>query len=387
MTMPAPHKPLFLLTGLWGVASPLVWLWPGLVADPVFWHLHEFFFGMAAAAIGGYLLIAAPHWTGRRIGRRALCGLIIAWLAGRGAEILLGPNTVATWGLAVSYPILLAGLLLPPLLRARAWPKLWMAAVPMAIALADLAVLGARQHGTLSPNAPLCLALGFAGLIGFVGGRIVLAFTNSRINLITPTVQLPARTTAGRLAAAAVGLAVLCLITDTTQVLAGVLLCFAALLQVIRLAGWQTPAIMTQTDILMLHMAWAWLTVGLGLVGVALIWPQVLSLTAYLHALTTGAMGSMIFAIAARPFMPRLSGRLVAPPDLSVAFALLTVATALRIFAPDTEVMRVSGLQGAAILWVCAWALFVLRILRQWHYPAPFPILSADLGRKSGALR
>jgi uncharacterized protein involved in response to NO len=144
---------------------------------------------------------------------------------------------------------------------------------------------------------------------------------------------------------------------------------------------------MTQTDILMLHMAWAWLTIGLGLVGMALMWPQVFSLTAYLHALTTGAMGSMIFAIAARPFMPRLSGRLVAPADLSVAFALITVATALRIFAPDTEVMGVSGLQGAAALWVCAWALFELRILRHWHHPAPFPILSADLGRKSGALR
>ncbi len=369
------------------MASPLVWLWPGLVADPVFWHLHEFFFGMAAAAIGGYLLIAAPHWTGQRIGRPALCGLIIAWLAGRGAAMLIGPNTVAAWGLAASYPILLAGLLLRPLLRARAWPKLWMAAVPLALAAADLAVLVTRQQGAASPNAPLYLTLGFAGLIGLVGGRIVPAFTHSRITLLAAPPIRPRRTPIGGLAAAALGLALLCLSAGMAQGWAGGLLCFAGLLQALRLAGWHTRTIAKQPDILMLHLAWAWLAIGLGLVGAALIWPQVFAMTTDLHALTTGAMGSMIFAIAARPFMPRHLGRLVAPADLSVAFALITLATALRILAPDADLGGVSGLQGAAILWVCAWLLFVLRMLRHWRTPAPFPLLSADLGRKSAAAR
>jgi uncharacterized protein involved in response to NO len=33
--------------------------------DPVDWHAHEMVFGMASAAIAGFLLMAIPNWTGR----------------------------------------------------------------------------------------------------------------------------------------------------------------------------------------------------------------------------------------------------------------------------------------------------------------------------------
>lgn len=60
----APHRPFFLLAGLWAAIVPLAWLAPpGLGPEPLSWHRHEMLFGMGGAAVGGYLLTALPAWT------------------------------------------------------------------------------------------------------------------------------------------------------------------------------------------------------------------------------------------------------------------------------------------------------------------------------------
>src|SRR4030095_7238306 len=84
-------RPFFLLAGLWGCVSPLVWIAvfagslraPGWLA-PSAWHAHEMVFGWVAAAIAGFLLTAVPVWTATAPVRgRVLFGLAALWVAGR----------------------------------------------------------------------------------------------------------------------------------------------------------------------------------------------------------------------------------------------------------------------------------------------------------------
>lgn len=375
-----PHKPLFLLTGLWALASPLVWLWPGLVADPAFWHLHEFFFGMAAAAIGGYLLTALPHRAGAATSLSALCLLVLAWIAGRGALLWPDATPATRLALALSYPVILCLLLATPLLRARAWGRIWMAVLPLALAGSEAAVLAAHLRGEAPASAPLALTLGFTLMIGLIGGRIVPAFTRSRLRHVAPGADLRDRRAAGWLAALATLAGVLLLGQEETPAAAGAALIVAGALQAWRLAGWRPLAMAAEPDLLMMQIAFAWLALGLWLAGGGLIWPGILRVEDALHALTMGAMGGMILAIASRPLLPRAAGRLETTPDIGFAFALVSAAAAGRVLLGDAQVAGLAGYQWAAWLWCAAWSLFVLRGLRHWRRPAPYPILSADQG-------
>ena len=373
-----PHKPLFLLSGLWACLPALIWLRPSVLADTAFWHMHELFFGMASAAIGGYLLTALPHWTGHRTRPEVLWLLVLAWIAGRCALAPQALPIMIVIAAALAYPVLLAIELFGPLVRVGVWRKLWMPALPLGLAASDAILLAAHHANMVPANAPMLLALAFALVVGLLGGRILPAFTQSRITGLGMPLTLQHHRTPGRLAAAAVAFSVLWLATDHTTEVAGWALFLACALQAVRFAGWQSWAIRAQPDILMLHMAWVWLVAGLGLVGVTLAWSLDSWQTACIHALTMGAIGSMIYAIASRAFMPRRAGRLVVTPDLAIGFALTSAATLLRVFLPDCHLFGVEGLHWAALSWTGAWALLVRRILFNWRRPAPFPILSAD---------
>ncbi len=382
--MTPAHKPLFLLTGLSAGLFPMIWFWPNLLPDPVFWHLHELGFGMAGAAIGGYLLIALPHGTGHQVGRRAVWLLALAWIIGRGAQVLDMSQTAALIAAAICYPVTLMAVLLPPLIRARAWHRGWIAVLPTGLATADAALLLSRQNDTLPEAVPQLLVLGFALMIGAIGGRLVPAFTQSRIARCGGPERVQKRAGLGRLSALATGLAMIGFAAGIPSSWTGGALLAAGLGQIARMSGWQSWSIRRQPDILMLHLAWVWLAFGLGLTGCALIWPQGLPERASLHALTMGAMGSMIFAVAARANMARKAGRLLASADMIAAFTLISAAAALRIFFAEWQAFGFAGLHWSVLCWSSAWLLFVWRIVVNWRQPPPFPILSASMGSAGG---
>ena len=361
---------MFLLAGVWALVVPLVWLRPDLVADPVFWHWHELVFGMAGAAAGGYLLTALPHWTGHHTGALASGALAAAWLAGRAALVPGG------WGLAaaLAYPLTLAALLIGPVLTARAWRRLALAGVPLVMAAAEAALHGLRAGGGVPAGLPFALVLAVALLLGLIGGRIVPAFTFSRLGAETG----PRRGggALGLVAAAAVLVAMSGLAVPVAAPAAGPALIVAALAQGARLAGWQSRALAGHGDILMLHLAWLWLVLGLALAGLARLSPRHLDPATCLHVLTMGAMGTMIFAVAARPVMARAPGRLIAGRGLGLALGLISAAALLRLL-PGQTLWGLAGPHWAALAWGAGWAVFVARALGGVRRPPPFPVLSA----------
>jgi uncharacterized protein involved in response to NO len=93
--------------------------------------------------------------------------------------------------------------------------------------------------------------------------------------------------------------------------------------------------------------------------------------SAAIHALTVGAIGTMILAVMTRATRGHSGRDLSADRVTSAIFALVTLAAISRVaaaFAPDW-IMALLGL--SAGLWITAFGLFVLAYARMLLLPVP----------------
>jgi len=376
----AAHRPLFFCAGLAALFAPAVWLWPGgLGTDPLRWHLHELLFGMGGAAVGGYLLTALPNWTGAgRVSPQSVRALTLLWLLARLALPLAESLPfVLVLTMALAYFAALALILTRQLITARVWRRLWLIGAIAGLALGDAAVLADTLGRRETALDPLALVLLFAVLISIIGGRAVPAFTRSWLQTTAPHRPLYDNRllSFGALIATALG-GGMALAGQTSA--AGTWLVAAGVLHCLRLIGWQSLRTRHYPALLMLHLAWLWVPAGLILIGTALRHPQVLPLPAAAHGLTMGVMGLMILAIAGRAAMARQSGRLLAGRGLAWAFALVWLATLLRILTPFVPQNWPDPVVASAALWMLGWSIFLCAYRSALHGPLPFPILSAQ---------
>ena len=102
-------------------------------------------------------------------------------------------------------------------------------------------------------------------------------------------------------------------------------------LHLVRLSRWCGVAVSREPLLMVLHIAYAWLGVGflvLGLLGLLEV-----SGSAGIHALTTGAITTMILAVSSRAGMGHSGRELVSPPLLTIAFAAINLAALTRVAA------------------------------------------------------
>lgn len=375
----AAHRPLFFCAGLWAMVAPAVWLWPGgFGVDPVRWHLYELLFGMGGAAVGGYLLTALPSWTGAGpVSPQSVRALTLLWVLARLALICapLLPFALLV-ALASGYFGMLALLLTRHLIAARVWSRLWSVGVIAGLALGNVTLL-ADLRGLLDATvAPLVVVLLFASLISVIGGRAVPAFTKSWLQNTGSARHVRDWQALSTLAIAGTmlggGLAL-----SGQKTPAGICLLLAGVLQCARLPGWQTLHARHYPALFMLHLAWVWVPAGLILLGAAMLRPDVLPQSAALHALTTGAMGLMILAIAGRAAMARQDDKLIAGRGLAVAFALVWLAAVLRVVSPFVPLGWFDPIRTSTMLWMLGWAVYLWAYRPALQGDLPWPILSA----------
>ena len=362
-------RPHFLLAGVAGLVLVPVWAssyvmntplgtsWP-----PTLWHAHEMLFGFVATAMAGFLLTAVPSWTGQKgFAGPPLMLLAGIWLAGRLLIVSSGlwpPLLVAAVDL--SFLPALAALVAWPLLRARS-RNTPLLAVLILFWLTDLVFHIAMSAG----NPPVALHALHVGidivlvLVTIIGGRIVPAFTTSALRLlgITDAVQNRAAVTA--LAVAAMVLVTLVDVFAPSTRLAGIVAGVASAIQVLRLlqwAGWRT---LRQPIVWVLHLSYAWLPVGLALKAVALLDGSAFA-AFWLHALTIGALTTMIMAVMTRASLGHTGRPLVVGPLITLAYLLLTAAAVIRVFGLSGFSLNYpSVILLAALCWTVAFMLFV----------------------------
>ncbi|MEO8144107.1 MAG: NnrS family protein [Betaproteobacteria bacterium] len=364
----AGFRPFFLLAGLWSALAVPVWLVAysaGVVIPsafpPLVWHVHEMVFGFALASVTGFLLTAIPNWTGRLPLRGApLAALALLWLAGRTAVLLsslTGPAAAAFIDLA--FPAVLIAVVARELVAGRNWRNL-----PMIVALSLLFAgsLLVHLHALgLAYTAETGNRLGIATLlmlIALVGGRIVPSFTRNWLARVRPQGALPAPSGRIDVAALALTFAGLASWVAAPQAAATSWLTGAAgIALALRLSRWCGLATLREPLLLVLHAGYAWLALGLLLLGINGLHP-LLPPTAALHALTIGAVGTMTLAVMTRATLGHSGQPLVAGPGTVAIYLLVTLAALLRLAVPlgGDYLLHLTWCAGAA--WSSAYLLF-----------------------------
>ena len=362
-------RPFFLAAGLAALLLVPLWAWSIVAAaalpvawPPSLWHAHEMLFGFVAAAIAGFLLTAVPSWTGRKgFAGWPLLALSALWLAGRMAatcSALLPPLLVSAVSLA--FLPLLAAMLAWPLLRERNrnTPLLLVLLLLWACQLAfhGSAALADYEVTRRSVIAAIDIVL---VLVTVIGGRIVPSFTANALRL-SGSKLLP-RASSG-LTPAAVALMVGVAAVDAwlpSSTLAGILALAAAGVQALRLSQWRGLYTTRMPIVWILHLAYAWIPIGLGLKAWALLGSGT-SDANWLHALTVGAITTMIVAVMTRTSLGHTGRRVEAHRLTVIAYGLLSIAALVRVAGPAVPSLSyVALIVAAAALWSAAFALYL----------------------------
>lgn len=365
-------RPLFLLAGVLAIVA-VVWWVAGFVhgiATPSlgtgsWWHAHEMIFGFGGAAIGGFLLTAIANWTSRPpISGPMLMALTTSWLIGRlaiGFGEQLAPALTIVGALA--YFIFLLALGVRELVAVRNYRNMRVLAVISMIALFDgLFVAACLDVIALDPamlyqTAILAIIL----LIGLIGGRVIPAFTRNWMQREQINAPMPAMF--GRfdmVCLASIALGIVAVILDPAGVIAGSVLMFAGIVHAIRLVRWRGVHSWREPIVIMLHLGYFWVPAGLVLLGVAILWPDVMSSRDALHALTGGAMACMVLAIAGRAALGHTGRELRAGWALNSAFGLIWVSTVLRVMVGFAGSGYVTILAIATLMWIGGWLAFLM---------------------------
>lgn len=338
-------RPFFLGAAIW--AAVAMGLWIGMLTgrialpvafDPVSWHAHEFLYGYLGAVIAGFLLTAAPNWTGRLpiVGWR-LGALAALWLAGRVAVTF---SATAPAGLVaaidLAFPVTLAAAIGREIVAGRNWRNLIVLGMLGAFAAGNAVFhLEAAQGAYAAQGFGARIGLGAAVMmIAVIGGRIVPSFTRNWLvrqgdgPLPTPPMQ-----PFDKAALAALLVALALWVAAPAHPAAGAALAIAGALHLARLARWQGRRTLAEPLVAVLHAGYAFLPLGALALGAAILAPDVLGAAAAQHLWTGGAIGLMTLAVMTRATLGHTGQILTAGPGTITIYAAVVVATLARLAA------------------------------------------------------
>ena len=139
----------------------------------------------------------------------------------------------------------------------------------------------------------------------------------------------------------------------------GFMLLLAAVLQVVRLARWSGVRAWRDPLVLVLHVGYAWVPVGLCLLGLSIVGTAVPGGGA-VHALTAGAMATMILAVMTRATLGHTGRELKADGATMMIYILVTFGALGRVAAPLLPMDYMLAVQLSGIAWSGAFFLFLL---------------------------
>lgn len=357
-------RPFFFGAATWAVIAIGLWLWVlagGITLptrfDAVGWHRHEMLFGFVGAAVSGFILTAIPNWTGRLpIAGRPLLSLFGLWAAARLAVLLSSltgfwPAAIFDVGLFVS----LAGLAAREVIASNNRNKPVVGLV-LLFGLADAADY-AGAAGVIPADVGWRGAIALVvTLISLIGGRIIPSFTRNWMVKRGMSTGLPTQPQGlDLMVIAATVLALIFWIAFPHHHYTGLMLILAAAAQALRLSRWGGLKTTSDPLVLVLHVGYLWVPIGLLLLGLSLAGTAIPE-SAGVHALTAGAMTTMILAVMSRASLGHTARELKASPTTIIAYVCVTIGAVVRVAAalgigPYGTILDVAGaFWGAALL-------------------------------------
>lgn len=372
-------RPFFLGAGIWAAIAIAIWLWAFTVGvqqlgalDPLAWHRHEMLFGFVGAAIAGFALTAVPNWTGRLpIAGAPLAALALWWVTARILPFAAPELPLALLALIDGgFYLALAALILREIVLAK------NRNLPVALAIAlfgiadllDFAGSAGLIGYDIGHRAGIALAV---TLVSLIGGRIVPSFTRNwmqREGLIGGLPSQPTRFDIAVVLATVIALAAWMVAGAVPPV--GVALVFAGSIQLVRLVRWRGWRTLASPIVLVLHLGYVWIPLGLLLLGATGLGAPIPS-SAGVHALTVGALAGMILAVMTRATLGHTGRALHAGPATRASYLALHLAVLVRVAASLVPEHYQSLLHLAGGLWIAAFALFVLAYAPVMLRPRP----------------
>jgi uncharacterized protein involved in response to NO len=260
----------------------------------------------------------------------------------------------------LSFPVLLVAVIAREIIAARNWRNLPLVAPVTFLGIANL-LMHLEADGVAVPSG-LGSRLGLAAvivLISVVAGRIVPSFTRNWLAK-RHNGHLPAshgwidRGALSLLHAGFLGWAILPEFRPF-----GLLLVLGATLNAWRLLRWRGGATVAEPLLFVLHVGYVWLALGsllLGLATLGLDVPQ----SAAIHALTAGAIGTMILGVMTRVTRGHTGRALSADSATAAIYVLVNIAAIVRVVAAVGEAWTMPLLVASASLWIGAFVLFVI---------------------------
>ena len=362
-------RPFFLGAGVWALVGMALWpaVFSGAVTIPtafsaIDWHAHEMIFGYGGAVVAGFLLTAIPNWTGRLpVAGLPLAALVGLWAAGRVAvfaSAYIGRTAAAV--VDAGFLVVFAALVAREVFSGRNWRNLKVAALVVALALADVAfhVEDARDGvADISIRAALGLLV---ALILLIGGRVTPSFTGNWLaKARLASRPVPFGRPDGALLSLS-GVALLAWVVAPKGVATGLLALAAGAGNLWRLSRWRGLAARRDALVLVLHAGFLLAALGFFAVGASALWPAEFPYAAGVHVWAIGAVGVMTLAMMTRATLGHTGHALVA--SRTTVFAYLCVAAALiarlaMAFLPGHASPLMPIAAGA---WVLGFAAFLL---------------------------
>jgi len=362
-------RPFFLLGATWAVIALVLWMlsFSGGLAlpsafDPLMWHRHEMLFGFVGAVVAGFLLTAIPNWTGRLpIAGWPLAGLVGLWAAGRISVLCSAWTGIATAATVdVGFYFVLAGLAAREVMATKN-RSLPVVAMVFLIGLADVAD-HAGAAGLL-PDREIGMRAGISivvMLISLIGGRIIPSFTRNWMTKQGITRRLPTQPTRYDLAVViSTGAALLSWTVAPDARSVGALLMAVGAGQVLRLSRWGGLRSARDPLVFILHLGYFWVPAGLLMLGASIV-DTGIPRSAAIHALTAGAMPTMILAVMTRAILGHTGRQLAANSQTVLIYVLITLGALIRVATPLGILDYSNGMQMAALMWAGAFVLFLI---------------------------
>ena len=362
-------RPFFVLGASWAVVALGLWmlaysgslLLPSTL-EPLLWHRHEMLFGFVGAIVAGFLLTAIPNWTGRLpIAGWPLAGLVGLWAAGRLSVLFSAWTGILPAAIVdVGFYFVLAALTLREVMATK------NRNLPPVILVFLMGVANAADHASVGipfydADVGIRAAISVVViLISLIGGRIIPSFTRNWMTKQGITRRLPAQPTRFDMAViltTAIGL--LAWIVAPESSTAGGLLMAAGCAQALRLSRWGGLKTMRDPLVFILHIGYLWVPIGLLLLGASMLGTSV-PRSAAVHALTAGAMATMILAVMTRVTLGHTGRKLIANASTVSIYVLVTLGAVLRVAAALGVLDYTIGMAVASCAWAGAFLLFLI---------------------------
>src|SRR5688572_30055163 len=272
-------RPFFFGGALWAVIALAIWLaaLSGQIVIPstfgaLAWHRHEMIFGFVGAVVAGFLLTAIPNWTGRLpIAGPPLAALFGLWLVGRLTVLFSAAATPAIAAILDSgLYVLLASVAGREVVQTKN-RNLPVVGLVLLFGIANL--LDHLSAGGEIADSEIAWKIAVALvtiMISLIGGRIVPSFTRNWLTKQGVHEGLPHQPKRFDIMVVVVtALAFVAWIAAPASRPSGILFAIAAIGQVVRLARWKGWTTVRDPLVLVLHVGYAWLPIGIGLLSAA----------------------------------------------------------------------------------------------------------------------